>query len=83
MSNRWLRLREGEAYCCTLAPKRILFLLRDDDGTWFLWWGQWPKDRWGEPIKERTLASGLTFDQAVARGESYLDWWFEQRGRGG
>jgi len=33
-------------------------------------------DRWGKPIKERTLASGLSFEAALKRGEEYLDWRF-------
>lgn len=83
MSKRWLKLREGEAYMCTLAPRRILMLLREDDGTWCLWWGQYAEEQWGKPIKERTLASGLSFEAALKRGEEYLDWWFEQRKKGG
>lgn len=76
---RWLTLREGEAYSCTLARNRELFLLKEDNGTWTLWWGQWYKDFGSKPVKERTLASGLTFEQALARGDGYLEWWFEKR----
>lgn len=78
---RWLILREGEAYSCTLGPGRELFLFKEDDGTWTLWWGQWYKDSGSKPVKEKTLAAGLTFEQALNRGNSYLEWWFEKRPR--
>lgn len=79
--DRWLTLREGEAYSCTLASNRELFLFKEDDGTWTLWWGQWHKDFGPKPVSEKTLVAGLSFEQALKRGNSYLEWWFEKRTR--
>jgi len=78
---RWLTLREGEAYSCTLGPRRELYLLKEDDGTWTLWWGQWGKEPGKPPLREKTLASRLTFEQALKRGNDYLDWWFGRKGK--
>lgn len=76
---RWLILREGEAYSYPLGPNRELFLFKEDNGTWTLWWGQWYPD-WGpQPLNEKTLATGLTFQEALNRGNDYLNWWFEKR----
>lgn len=72
----WLTLREGEAYSITLGPGREFFLLREEDG-WCLWWGWWTEGK-TKPIKEKTLASGLSFSEALKRGNDYVDWWFKR-----
>lgn len=77
----WLTLKEGEAYYKTLAPNREFYIFRDEDGTYMLWWGWWlPKEK--KPIKEKTLATGLTFDRAINRANSYIEWWFKRAKKG-
>jgi hypothetical protein len=66
----WLVLEPGEAYEKRLTPRSALYLFREDDG-WCVWRGYWMAGR-SEPAEEKTLASGLTFGQALERAEQYL-----------
>jgi hypothetical protein len=80
----WLALVVGEVYMKTLAPRRELFLMREEEG-WVVVWYQW-SDMQGSVKPTRTtyvtkkdkvgkVPDYLSFDEALTRGQNYFEWW--------
>lgn len=75
----WLILASGEAYEQTLARYASIYLLRDDNDTWQVWRGTW-RDGEADPYMQKTIAQGVGFAQALARGSNYVTW-YRERGK--
>jgi hypothetical protein len=69
----WLALDEGLAYSMQVSPTCMVFLLRDENGTWRVWRGNWRKGE-PSPFSQKTLGEGLTFEEALDRGNGYVAW---------
>lgn len=68
----WLILRSDEAYSRALSRTAEVFLLKEGQ-TWLVWRGDWFGGE-SEPIRQKVIAQGLPFEEALKRGNSYIQW---------
>lgn len=73
----WLVLFPGEAYERRLTLNSSVFLFKTNTA-WVLWRASWSP---GEPTPrgEKKLGTFQTFNQALERGQSYVDWRLKRR----
>jgi len=69
----WMVLDETSAFSIQVSQTGMVFLLRDENGTWRVWRGNWRKGE-PSPFSQKTLGEGLTFEEALDRGNGYVEW---------
>lgn len=75
----WLVLNESSAYSMQLSKSMMVFLLRDADGTWCVWRGNWRKGD-VKPFSQNILDQGLSFEEALERGNAFGKWFRGKQG---
>jgi hypothetical protein len=73
----WLVLSPGEAYEKRLTLYSSIYLFKTNTA-WILWRASWSPGG-PKPRGEKKLGTFKTFEQALERGQSYVDWRMKKR----
>jgi hypothetical protein len=79
----WLSLCWGMAYEQQLSPTTYIYLLKEEGG-WVVWRGTWIATKGKSsrtPLREKLMAEGISFEEAMTIGNDYVRWWGNGRER--
>jgi hypothetical protein len=73
----WIQLEWGQAYEMQVSKTSYVYLFNEKKG-WMVWRGVWVTTMGKSavtPLRDKVVASGLTFEEALAKGNNYVKWW--------
>lgn len=80
--NSWLVLSEGKCYAKRYSVTGTVYIFMDEFGMWEVWRATHLEGR-RKPKSEKTQGTFCDFKKAIAKGESFIEWWNNQpKGKG-
>lgn len=70
---QWTTFEFGEMYSKRTAENAELCIFRNDNDTYTVWRANWRTGQ-STPFGEKTLADGVSFQEALDRANNYYDW---------